>query len=225
MKLVERMPRVCKNQGKGWLLWRISNIKYILICSTFLVTTWFHMCYFIVLMSSLLFCNVENSKNEWVGVSKHLTGSVYIKNKIIISPAHSIKLLPSAFVLHYVGGCLGGRPEHVSLLPQLIRLANWNHRMLHNAPEISWALLIESEKRGHVCVFVNGGLYVCLSCVHLVNKHIYNSDRLSRIHTYTQNHDWLCYSLSVCVSLCLCLEGFPGSSYRALLFNKALDRE
>ena len=50
--------------GKGWLLWRISNIKYILICLTlFLVTTWFYMCYFVVLMSSLLFYNVENSKN------------------------------------------------------------------------------------------------------------------------------------------------------------------
>lgn len=76
--------------------------------------------------------------------------------------------------------------------------------MLHNTPEISWALLIESEKNGMegwlgdipnkqgnmcVCVFINGGLYVCLSCVHLVNKHIYNSDRLSRIQTYTQNHD------------------------------------
>ena len=40
-----------------------------------LVTTWFHICYFIVLMSSLLFYNVENSKTfrktlEWVGVPK-----------------------------------------------------------------------------------------------------------------------------------------------------------
>ena len=32
------------HQGKGWLLWRISNIKYILISLTpFLVTTWFHV--------------------------------------------------------------------------------------------------------------------------------------------------------------------------------------
>ena len=31
--MVERMPRVCKAvKGKGWLLWRISNKKYILIC-------------------------------------------------------------------------------------------------------------------------------------------------------------------------------------------------
>ena len=46
-----------------------------------LVTTWFHMCYFIVLMSSLFFYNVENSKNkekplEWVGVLNLLTGTV-----------------------------------------------------------------------------------------------------------------------------------------------------
>jgi hypothetical protein len=59
-------------QGKGWLLWRICNLKY--ICSklylfnTFLVTIWFHMCYFIVLMSSLLFYNVEivNKKRRCV---------------------------------------------------------------------------------------------------------------------------------------------------------------
>ena len=64
--------------------WRISNIKYILICLTlFLVTTWFRVCYFIVLMSSLLLYNVENSKKlretfEWVGVLKLLTGSVFV---------------------------------------------------------------------------------------------------------------------------------------------------
>ena len=29
-----------------------------------LVTTWFHMCYLIVLMSSLLFYNIENSQNK-----------------------------------------------------------------------------------------------------------------------------------------------------------------
>ena len=54
-KLVERMPRVCKDvlKAKGGYL-----------KNTFVVTTWFHMCYFIVLMSSLLFYNVENSKNK-----------------------------------------------------------------------------------------------------------------------------------------------------------------
>ena len=34
---------------------------YFDLFSTFLVTTLFHMCYFIVVMSSLLFYNVENS--------------------------------------------------------------------------------------------------------------------------------------------------------------------
>ena len=42
------------------------------------------MCYFIVLMSSLLLYNVENSPNkektlEWVGVSKVLIGTGYWK--------------------------------------------------------------------------------------------------------------------------------------------------
>ena len=41
-----------------------SNIKYLDLLDTFLVTTWFHMCYFIVLISSLLFYNVENSTNK-----------------------------------------------------------------------------------------------------------------------------------------------------------------
>ena len=48
------------HQGKGLLLWRISNIKYIFICfNTLLVSTWFHMCYLIVFMSSLLFYYVD----------------------------------------------------------------------------------------------------------------------------------------------------------------------
>jgi hypothetical protein len=43
--------------------------------NTFLLTTWFHMCYFIVLVYSLLFYNVDNYNTfrktfEWVGVSK-----------------------------------------------------------------------------------------------------------------------------------------------------------
>jgi hypothetical protein len=41
----------------------LKNLKYIFF-NTFLVTTWFHMCYFIVLMSSLVFYNLENSKNK-----------------------------------------------------------------------------------------------------------------------------------------------------------------
>jgi hypothetical protein len=55
VKLVERMPRV---QSCGQ---RVGTLKNLF--NTFLVTTWFHMCYFIVLMSSLLFYNVENSTN------------------------------------------------------------------------------------------------------------------------------------------------------------------
>ena len=70
------------HQGKEWLLWRISNIRYIYLFNPFLLTTWFHLCYFKVLIFSLLFYNVENSKQtktcEWVGVSKLLTGSIYI---------------------------------------------------------------------------------------------------------------------------------------------------
>ena len=39
-------------------------VRYFDLFNPFLVTTWFHMCYFIVFMSSLLFYNVENSKNK-----------------------------------------------------------------------------------------------------------------------------------------------------------------
>ena len=64
VKLVERMPRVYKLSRQKVAIWSISNIKYIDLFNTFLFTTWFPMCYFIVKMSSLLFYNVENSKNE-----------------------------------------------------------------------------------------------------------------------------------------------------------------
>ena len=78
IKLVERMPRVCKAviKAKGDLF------------NTFWVTTWFHMCYFIVLMSSLLFYNVEKSTNKdkpWNDVStlcQLWTGTVYTVTKI-----------------------------------------------------------------------------------------------------------------------------------------------
>jgi hypothetical protein len=66
MKLVERVPSVCKvvikTQG-GYL----KNLKYKIyfeLFNTSLVTTRFHVCYFIVLMSSLLLYNVENSQNK-----------------------------------------------------------------------------------------------------------------------------------------------------------------
>ena len=40
----------------------LKNLKYKIyfdLFNTFLVTTWFHMCYFIALISSLLFYNVQ----------------------------------------------------------------------------------------------------------------------------------------------------------------------
>ena len=58
VKLVERNPRVCKAVIKKNLKSKI----YFDLFNTFLVTTWFHICYFIVLRYSLLFYNVENSK-------------------------------------------------------------------------------------------------------------------------------------------------------------------
>jgi hypothetical protein len=55
----------------------LKNLKYKLYFHfnyTFLVTTWSHMCYFAVLMSSLLFYNVENSKRKkhiWISRCVH----------------------------------------------------------------------------------------------------------------------------------------------------------
>ena len=81
-----RMPRVCKAviKAKG-VYFEESQISHILICLIFfLLTTWFDMCYFIVLISSPLFYNVENSQNKyietlaWVGVLKLWTGDVHI---------------------------------------------------------------------------------------------------------------------------------------------------
>ena len=64
VNLVERMPWVCKAVIKEKAVYfEESKICFDLI-NTFLVTTWFHMCYFIVLTSSLLFYNVENSTNK-----------------------------------------------------------------------------------------------------------------------------------------------------------------
>jgi hypothetical protein len=45
----------------------LKNLKYKIywdLFNTFFVTTWFHMCHFIVVMFSLLFYNVENSKDK-----------------------------------------------------------------------------------------------------------------------------------------------------------------
>jgi hypothetical protein len=60
----------------------LKNLKYKIyfdLFNSFVITTRCHMCNFKYLMSSLLFYNVENSKNkalEWVVGSKRLTGTV-----------------------------------------------------------------------------------------------------------------------------------------------------
>ena len=64
MKLVERIPTVCKAviKANGGYLMKLKYKKIFGFVKHSLGSTWFHMCYFIVLMSSLLFYNVENSK-------------------------------------------------------------------------------------------------------------------------------------------------------------------
>jgi hypothetical protein len=66
VKLVEGMPRVCKAviKAKGSYLTNLKYKIYFDLFNTFFGANGFHMCYFIVLMSSLLFYNVENSKNK-----------------------------------------------------------------------------------------------------------------------------------------------------------------
>ena len=62
--------RECQECTKLSLRQRMATLKnlkyklYFYLFNTVLVTTWFHMCYFIVLMSSLLFYNVENNTNK-----------------------------------------------------------------------------------------------------------------------------------------------------------------
>ena len=57
------LSRVCKDVIKAKGGYFVESQIYFDLFNTFLVTTWFHMCYFIVLMSSLLFYNVGNSTN------------------------------------------------------------------------------------------------------------------------------------------------------------------
>jgi hypothetical protein len=75
---------------------KLSSRQRWLLCLTLFGFLHDSMCYFIVLMSSLLFYNVENSKNkeilEWVGVSKLLTGTVHIGIILPISFTHLQKL-------------------------------------------------------------------------------------------------------------------------------------
>ena len=62
--------RECQECAKLSSRQRVATLKnlkskiYFDLFNTFLVTTWFHRCYFIILMPSLLFYNVENSTNK-----------------------------------------------------------------------------------------------------------------------------------------------------------------
>ena len=62
MKLVERMP-VCKAVTKAKGDYFEESQIYFDLFTTLLVTC-FHICFFIVLMSTLLFYNIENSTNN-----------------------------------------------------------------------------------------------------------------------------------------------------------------
>jgi hypothetical protein len=64
VKLVERIPRVCKAVIEAKGLATLKNIKYISICLTLFQLVHDSMCYFIVLTSSLLLYIVENSQNK-----------------------------------------------------------------------------------------------------------------------------------------------------------------
>jgi hypothetical protein len=64
VKLVERMPRVCKAVIKANGVYFEESKIFGDLFNTFLVTILFNMCYFIVLMFSLLFYNVEHFKNK-----------------------------------------------------------------------------------------------------------------------------------------------------------------
>jgi hypothetical protein len=58
IKLIERMPSVCKAAMKAKGGYFEEPKIYFDLCNYSSVTTGFHMCYFVVLMSSLLFYNV-----------------------------------------------------------------------------------------------------------------------------------------------------------------------
>jgi hypothetical protein len=69
MKLVERMTKVCVKLSSRQRVATLKNLKYDIYFDLF--NTFFDyymilhdMCYFIVLMSSLLFYNIEHSKNK-----------------------------------------------------------------------------------------------------------------------------------------------------------------
>jgi hypothetical protein len=64
MKLVERMPSMCKAVIKAKGSYFEESQIYVELFNAVFVTTRFHMGYFKVLMSSLLCYNVVNCKNK-----------------------------------------------------------------------------------------------------------------------------------------------------------------
>ena len=66
MKLVERMPRVCKAviKAKGGCFEESQIYHIFRFFKTLFWLLHVFMCYFIIFMSSLLFYNVENSNNK-----------------------------------------------------------------------------------------------------------------------------------------------------------------
>ena len=66
VKLVEKLPRVCKAVKAKSGYCPLKNLKYIL------VTTGFHMCYFIVVQCRIFFVFLKRKTLKWVGVSKRL---------------------------------------------------------------------------------------------------------------------------------------------------------
>ena len=92
------MCQECAKLSLGQRVATLKNLKYKIY---FLVSAWFHMCDFIVLMSSLLFYNVENSKDKekpWnVKVSTFDRYCVCI----IITMIQTIMLIEATIYLQY----------------------------------------------------------------------------------------------------------------------------
>jgi hypothetical protein len=64
VKLIDRMPRMCKAVIKVATLKNLKSKIYVFLFNTFFGFLHDSMCYFIVLMPSLLFSNVEIPLNE-----------------------------------------------------------------------------------------------------------------------------------------------------------------
>jgi hypothetical protein len=81
----ERMPRVCKAVIKAKGGYFEEYKIYLDLFNTFLVNTWFHLWYVIVVMSSWLFYNVGNikiKKTPWMSRSKLLACTVHTYKKM-----------------------------------------------------------------------------------------------------------------------------------------------